>query len=655
MAETVELMRLLNSLGIDTSDYVIGLKKAETATDSTGKKIGADLKQNAQTGADGLNLLNKGFESVFGISLTAAGGIALVSSVIKDSINAALESEAAQAATAATIQATGREAESTSRMVDQLAASEMYLTGVDDETVRSGTNVLLTFGSLGNDILPRVTKAAMDYAAAQSQGNLANLDITGSAQSLGMALNTFDGYTRLTRQLGKLTPEQEAAIKQFSETNDLLGYQEYILGIVESKFGGMAEALGGTNLGKINKAKTALSELEENIGARLIPILGAAAQAANDLMTGMERVQGALNQHNDEVAKTSTSYAEYTVEMQRAAGVTGKLITEKGNLVKVTSMLGFTALEMVQKNFLLSESEWEAARAADEQAASAANAGTALEQQQAAVDAMTKANEGYLTELDHWQKMETNFQTSLVDHYEKRTKLTTEYNDLLNRGYKESSDKAQQKLAEIEAENQAIADLEAAHVKETNTVILGYMEQILAADGLTTAEVDALIKQGIQWGIYDADMQATFDAAIKKAGDLVKEIGQVQGKAVDIWITTHRQTINDTWDSAEVGGNTVLINKPTGTVMVEDNGVKKPKGPGGATGLDMIVPPGFGEDSFPVWTTSGEHVSVETPGQQSNAGMDMSAVLEALVRNKPPTADEIATALAVKIQLLGLL
>jgi hypothetical protein len=55
---------------------------------------------------------------------------------------------------------------------------------------------------------------------------------------------------------------------------------------------------------------------------------------------------------------------------------------------------------------------------------------------------------------------------------------------------------------------------------------------------------------------------------------------------------------------------------PRRTVPEWWQGPKDPEGPGGQHGLDMVVPPGFPNDSFPIWTSSGEHVSVTPKGQQ---------------------------------------
>lgn len=43
--------------------------------------------------------------------------------------------------------------------------------------------------------------------------------------------------------------------------------------------------------------------------------------------------------------------------------------------------------------------------------------------------------------------------------------------------------------------------------------------------------------------------------------------------------------------------------------------MRPPPGPGGANGLDMIVPPGYPNDSFNVRAQSGERVQITQPGQ----------------------------------------
>lgn len=143
----------------------------------------------------------------------------------------------------------------------------------------------------------------------------------------------------------------------------------------------------------------------------------------------------------------------------------------------------------------------------------------AKESAQAIADA-TKTNENYISELGHWATMQTTYSTNMSTEQGKLADLYTEYDKAVLQGYWLKGEKIQGILGKIAAEQGTVEDLAAAHDKETKSVILGYMQQILARDGLTTAEVQALIDQGVQWGIYDKDTQAVLDAAILKAQNL---------------------------------------------------------------------------------------------------------------------------------------
>ena len=75
--------------------------------------------------------------------------------------------------------------------------------------------------------------------------------------------------------------------------------------------------------------------------------------------------------------------------------------------------------------------------------------------------------------------------------------------------------------------------------------------------------------------------------------------------------------------------------------------------PGGQHGLDMIVPPGFPNDTFPVLASSGERVKI-TPGAGGGGGSGRSVNIENLnvnvgaggaTRNPRILAGEVAAAL----------
>lgn len=304
--------------------------------DSTTKAQAAAKKMNSQ--------IADGFQSLTGISLSAAGGIAAVAGALKYSFDQAIEAERVMAATQATLDATGRAAEITAEEIERLAGRQSRLTGIDDETVQSGMNVLLTYKQIGESVLPRASQAMADMAAFQAKGNLANIDLSSSATQLGKALAAPERAASLLYRQGiVLNDQQRRQISAFLEMNNIAGAQGVILDALGSKYGGMAEAMGDTTSGKLQKLRVNIDNLAQSIGEWLTPILGSAAEAANTLFFGADQLADSFYEHNQVMIQSAGTYEEYAAEMERARGVAG------------------TAADNVKT---LSEAEWEAARAA---------------------------------------------------------------------------------------------------------------------------------------------------------------------------------------------------------------------------------------------------------------------------------------------------
>lgn len=305
--------------------------------DSTTKAQAAAKKMNSQ--------IADGFQSLTGISLSAAGGIAAVAGALKYSWDQAVEAERVMAATQATLDATGRAAETTADEIAKLAGQQSRMTGIDDEAVQSGMNVLLTYKQIGESVLPRASQAMADLAAFQSKGNLANIDLSSSATQLGKALAAPERAAALLFRQGiVLSTQQRNQISAFLEMNDVAGAQGVILDALGSKYGGMAEAMGDTTSGKLQKAQNAIDNLAQTLGEKLLPIVGDAADVVSDVLTRGERLTEALEEHNQVMIQSAGTYEEYTAEMERAGDAAGRSAAHN---VKV-----------------LSEAEWEAARAA---------------------------------------------------------------------------------------------------------------------------------------------------------------------------------------------------------------------------------------------------------------------------------------------------
>lgn len=193
--------------------------------------------------------------------------------------NAADESRKIAALTAQVIKSTGAAANVSAKQVGDLASAIAKKTGVDDEAIQSGENLLLTFTNVrnqvgkGNDVFSQATKVMTDMSVALGT------DASGSAIQLGKALNDpIKGISALQRVGVSFTAAQKEQIKTLVETGDTLGAQKIILAELNKEFGGAAEA-AATPLGKLQQR---LGDVAEQVGGYLIPAVDKAATFFND-------------------------------------------------------------------------------------------------------------------------------------------------------------------------------------------------------------------------------------------------------------------------------------------------------------------------------------------------------------------------------------
>ena len=247
-----------------------------------GKLQGQVAPAFANVGDDGGKTMGKGITGGLGGIAAGAGkllapiGAALtaveVGKFFGDAIEGARESEKVAKTTEAVIKSTGGTAKVTADQVGQLAGSLAAKTGVDDEVIQSGANLLLTFKNVrnemgeGNNVFDRATQAAVDLSAAGFGS------VESSSKMLGKALNDpLQGITALSRAGVTFSEDQKKAIEKMVETGDVLGAQKLIMQEVESQVGGVAEANGLAS----EKMAVAWGNFQEDIGAKILPVLDA--------------------------------------------------------------------------------------------------------------------------------------------------------------------------------------------------------------------------------------------------------------------------------------------------------------------------------------------------------------------------------------------
>lgn len=219
--------------------------------------------------------------SVSGIAKKAAvafGGVFAaqkVGSFLSTAIADAREANAINRQTEAVIKSTGGVANVSLAEIEKLNSSLQSTTGIADDAINEGQNLLLTFTNIrneagkGNDVFNRATESLVDMAAAMGQ------DPKNAAIQLGKALNDpIKGVSALGRAGVQFTEEQKEQIKWLQENGRTMDAQKIILRELETQFGGSAAAQA--DAGKILGAT--LADLQEEVGQRLLPVFDKVAR-----------------------------------------------------------------------------------------------------------------------------------------------------------------------------------------------------------------------------------------------------------------------------------------------------------------------------------------------------------------------------------------
>lgn len=211
----------------------------------------------------------------------------------KSAVEAATESNKIAAQTEAVLKSTGGAAKVTAGQIGDLATAISNKTGIDDEAIQKGQNLLLTFTNLkngvgkGNDVFNQATKTMVDMGAALGT------DASGAAIQLGKALNDpIKGISSLQRVGVTFTDQQKAQIKAMVDSGNQMGAQKVILGELNKEFGGSAEAQATAG----DKLAVTWGNVQEQLGNMLLPVLNKVATfLADNLPKAVAFVSGAID------------------------------------------------------------------------------------------------------------------------------------------------------------------------------------------------------------------------------------------------------------------------------------------------------------------------------------------------------------------------
>lgn len=218
------------------------------------------FRQSSSSGQRFESTMSKfGKTAAFAASGAALGGLTVA---LHAGISEWQQSAQVAAQTEAVLKSTGGVANVSAKQIDDLANSLLRKTGIDDEAIKSGANLLLTFTNIrneagrGNDIFNQSTKVITDMSVALGQ------DMKSSALQLGKALNDpVRGISTLRRVGVAFTEQQKEQIKALVDSGQTMKAQKIILAELNKEFGGSAESVGKTLPGQINILKEEFNNL----------------------------------------------------------------------------------------------------------------------------------------------------------------------------------------------------------------------------------------------------------------------------------------------------------------------------------------------------------------------------------------------------------
>lgn len=209
------------------------------------------------------------------LPLAAFAGLA---ATVNAAVDAFLEARKIGGQTKAVIESTGGAAGVTADHVEDLAKALRDVSGLDDEMLQMGLNVLLSFTNIKNgvgegaDIFDQAAEAMADFAARTGK------DAAAAAQILGRALDNPINASRSLRAANiTLTESQKDQIAALVEQGRTMEAQQIILDEFTERYGGAAEQLGKDNPFAILKSQAGdlleqFGELIVIVGEALIPI-----------------------------------------------------------------------------------------------------------------------------------------------------------------------------------------------------------------------------------------------------------------------------------------------------------------------------------------------------------------------------------------------
>jgi hypothetical protein len=203
--------------------------------------------------SDGIGKMTKSFAGMLAGIVSVYTAVNTLKDFLVGSIKAYSESEDAVNNLNVALKNQGIYSAELSKQMQDYAKVLQFQTGISDEAILSAQTLLTTFGIAGSE-LKTATQAVIDLSAGMG------IDLNSASLLVGKAFNgNVTALQRLGISIDKTIPSGE----RFAA----------VLGAIEGRFSGAAQAKLDTYSGKIQLLKIHYEELQETVGGKVVPIL----------------------------------------------------------------------------------------------------------------------------------------------------------------------------------------------------------------------------------------------------------------------------------------------------------------------------------------------------------------------------------------------
>lgn len=256
----------------------------------------------------------------------------------------------------------------------------------------------------------------------------------------------------------------------------------------------------------------------------------------------------------------------------------------------------------------------------------------AIAAQEEALKVASEANMNYLSVVGEVTDRQRDYTSEISDINKERGEVEGDIQKALAQGWWEGSDKIQgyrDKLRELDVKLEETAT---AQEEAGKRMILSMLEQRLAADGLSEAEMNYLLETGLQWGIYSQTAVNEANKAIAKADELEARFNS---------LPTYKEMVIN------------VVKTGVGAIAADYFGERTGTGDEKrmhAAGGSFMIPMSYGNEGFMMGNgdtaSGGETVTITPRGQSGNN--QIAALVSAI-----PSARDNAKALARELMKMG--